>query len=116
METGMAAPDLAALESAASVLVQGGGVLLDVVRPAVGQGGAAARERHGTGDAVRGLRLAEGEHRGRPRRAVREARNGPGSGDRQAPAAWSAWLLRDRSAATVMMASRRVPARAAARS
>ena len=49
----------------ASALAQRGDILLDVVRPVVGQVGALARERHHPGDALRGLRLAEGESRGR---------------------------------------------------
>ena len=49
----------------ASALAQRGGLLLDVIRPAVGQGRAPAGERDGPGYASPGPGLAEREH---PRR------------------------------------------------
>src|SRR5690242_16786331 len=48
--------------SPGSGLAQRGGVLLNVVGPAVGQAGAVPGERHGPADAPPGLRLVEGEH------------------------------------------------------
>ena len=77
-----------------SGLAQRGGVLLDVVGPAVGQAGTLARERHGPGDAPPGLRLVEGEHGSRrlaqgQRVDARSRRSCPGQSH-----GWSARLPR----------------------
>jgi hypothetical protein len=51
----------------ASTLAQRGSLLLEVIRPAVGQGGAPAGERDGPGHASPGPGFAEREH---PRREL----------------------------------------------